>query len=186
MSYVPSREGGPPQEPALAVRAEQTSPMSVGQSCGAPRIGRALRFAVVGLLFVAGCSGLPSLAEQRRMVADGDLRLQQVSDQAVLDGWGAPSYSSVQRVQFFPLSSGNWMPSFRIKLGEVPQDWDLTTVLGDGLFLAYAERGEMLGFYEARLVYRERLPPEHIHALGKQWERESLFRTRLENPGGIR
>ncbi len=138
---------------------------------------------VLGGMLLCGCSALPSPAEQERLVARGELPLHQISSRPVLSGWGAPSYSSLQRCQFFPLTTGSWMPSFRVKLGEFPQDWDLSTIIGDGLFLAYADREEVLGFYDDRLVYREQLPADQIHALGKQWQREAQFKTRLEGGG---
>lgn len=144
--------------------------------------GRVPRIAclVLASLLVGGCSGMPSPSEQSRLVAQGDLRLQQVSSQAVLAGWGPATYSVLQHSQFFPLASGNWIPNFRVKLGEYPKDWDMTTVVGDGLFLAYAERGELLGFFEDRLVYREQLSGEQLHTVGRQWQREARFKTRLE------
>ncbi|MEK6619069.1 MAG: hypothetical protein AABY90_10285, partial [Nitrospirota bacterium] len=52
----------------------------------------------------------------------------------------------------------------------------------EALFLGYADRGERRGFLEDRLVYREQMPAEKIHAVGKQWKREELFKTRLETP----
>ena len=53
---------------------------------------------------------------------------------------------------------------------------------GDGYFLGYPDRGELLGFLNDRLVYRERLSADEIHAIGKMWKRESMFKTRLETP----
>ena len=38
------------------------------------------------------------------------------------------------------------------------------------------------GFLNDRLVYRERLSADEIHAIGKMWKRESMFKTRLETP----
>ncbi len=146
-------------------------------------VARLWRMMVLWGLLLSACSSLPSPAEQERLVAQGELRFQQISSRPVLSGWGTPSYSSLQRCQFFPLTTGNWVPNFRVKLGEFPKDWDLSTIVGDGLFLAYADRGEVLGFYEDRLVYREQLPADQIHALGKQWQREAQFKTRLE--GGM-
>ncbi len=146
-----------------------------------PGCSRGLSAALVVALMVAACTAVSLPDEQRRLVAEGDLRLQQITSRAVLAAWGRPSYSSVQRTQFFPLTAGNWVPGFRVKLGDLPAEWDLTTVIGEGLFLAYVDRGEVLGFYEDRLVYREHLPEKQIHALGKEWRREALFRTRLED-----
>lgn len=129
------------------------------------------------------CSSLPSLDEQQALVRAGQLPLHAVTSGPVLSQWGTPTYSSIQRVQFFSLTNGQWVPNFRIRLGEYPKGWDLSTVSGDGLFIAYADRGEVLGFYEDRLVYRESLPAQEIHTLGKQWQRETKFKTRLEGGG---
>ncbi len=148
-----------------------------------------LRSAVPTLAAVAllvGCGGLPSLPEQQAIVARGELPLHQLSSRPILTAWGTPTYASVQRVQFFPLTSGQWVPSFRVQLGEYPKDWDLSTVVGDGLFVAYPDRGEVLGFYEDRLVYRETLPADQVHGIGKQWQREARFKTRLEGGGPSR
>jgi len=48
------------------------------------------------------------------------------------------------------------------------------------VFLAYAERGELLGFIEDRMVYREQMTAAQIHEIGKKWQHEAIFRTRLE------
>ncbi|GKS58936.1 hypothetical protein YTPLAS18_24630 [Nitrospira sp.] len=138
---------------------------------------------LLGMVLAVACSRLPSLDEQTGMVARGEWRHHQIVSEAVLKEWGTPDYSLVQRTQFYPLTTGNWIPEFRVGLGEYPKEWDLSMVLGDGLFLAYADRETLLGFYEDRLVYHEHMPPEAIHALGKQWQRDSLFRTRLEGSG---
>ena len=154
------------------------------QSAGYAR--RAGTVWLLGLLILSACSVVPSMEEQRRLVAQGNLRHQQITSRAVLTEWGPPSYTALKATQFFPLTTGNWIPDFRVRVGEYPKEWDLSTIYGDGLFVAYADREELLGFYENRLVYRERLPREEIHALGKQWQREGLFKTRLEGSGSGR
>lgn len=138
------------------------------------------------VLAVVACSRLPSIDEQAGMVARGEWRHHQIVSEAVLREWGKPDYSLMKRTQFYPLTTGNWMPDFRIGLGEYPKEWDLSMILGDGLFLAYAEREILLGFYKDRLVYHEYVPSDAIHALGKQWQHESLFKTRLEGSGASR
>ena len=122
------------------------------------------------------------MGEQRRLIAGGGLPVHKVSRQAVLFEWGAPTYQSVQPTQFFVLSDGSWIPHFRVKVGESPPNWDLSTVFGAGIFWAYEERETVLGFYQERLVYRESLGKDHIQALGKLWQREALFKSRLESP----
>lgn len=128
------------------------------------------------------CSGLPPIDEQRRLIAAGGLPIHKVSRQAVLFEWGAPTYQTAQRTQFFVLSDGSWMPHFRVKVGESPPNWDLSTVFGEGIFLAYDERKIVLGFYQERLLYRESMGRGDIQALGKLWQREAIFKSRLESP----
>ncbi|MGE3153669.1 MAG: hypothetical protein AB7G48_13365 [Nitrospiraceae bacterium] len=139
------------------------------------------------VLYFAGlsCSGLPPMAEQRRLIAAGGLPVHKVSRQAVLFEWGTPTYQSVQPTQFFVLSDGSWIPHFRVNVGESPSNWDLAMVAGDGIFLAYEEREMMLGFYQERLVYRESMGQDQIQAMGKLWQREALFKTRLESPTSV-
>ena len=92
------------------------------------------------------------------------------------------SIRSFGKASFFVLSDGSWIPHFRVKVGESPPNWDLSTVFGAGTFWAYEERETVLGFYQERLVYRESLGKDHIQALGKLWQREALFKSRLESP----
>lgn len=138
----------------------------------------------VGLVLLLTACGppfvLPSLDHQKRNIANNEIRLRALSSKAFLETWGKPTYRYRARVQFFPLENGNYLPRFRVPLGESPQGWDLTTVLEDALFLAYADRGELLGFIDQRLVYRERLSAEQVLAVVKQWKDEEQFRTGLE------
>ncbi|MFO0773237.1 MAG: hypothetical protein U0172_01055 [Nitrospiraceae bacterium] len=136
--------------------------------------------ALIVLVVCGGCQSMPTVAEQQAAVKKGDLTVHKISSAPILAEWGAPTYRSMQHVQFFPLKNGQWMPNFRVPLGDYPKDWDLTTTSADTLFWAYADRGEVLGFVEDRLVYREAMTAEKVHVLGKQWEREARFKTRLE------
>lgn len=128
--------------------------MSVAvESCGAPFV-------------------LPPLDKQKASIASGEIRLHALGSKAFLETWGQPTYAYSAKTQFFPLRNGNFVPRFRVPTGEPPSDWDSTTVLEPALFLAYADRGEVLGFIDNRLVYRERMPAEQVLAIVKQWKSE--------------
>ena len=96
-----------------------------------------------------------------------------LSPQAFVETWGEPTYAHQEDMQFYPVENGNYVPRFRVPVGEWPRGWDSTIVSEEARFLAYADRGELLGFVNDRLVYRERMSTEQIHAVGKMWQRES-------------
>ena len=123
-----------------------------------------------------------SLEEQKARILSDQITLRALTAQAFLEAWGEPTYSHSEPMQFFPVASGNYIPRFRVPLGESPPGWDDSIVSEQALFLGYADRGELLGFLEKRLIYREHLPAEQIHAIAAQWKREELFKTRLEAP----
>lgn len=141
----------------------------------------ALLWIVASLWLVAPACSL-SLDDQKSLVQRNEFRLHQLGSEAVLQSWGPPAYESRDLTQFFRLSNGQWMPQFRVPLGESPKGWDLSVEAGFGYFLAYPDRGELLGFFEDRLVYREQLKAEQIHAIGAAWQREALFRSKLTPP----
>jgi hypothetical protein len=122
----------------------------------------------------------PSLEEQKTQLRNGRVRIFYLTDEAVLDVWGPPTYRHHEYARFFTVDSGMYVPFFRVPLGEAPPGWDNGVVHGEADFLAYAERGELLGFLGDRLVYREQLPASGIHAVGKMWEKDALTRTDLE------
>lgn len=124
-------------------------------------------------LVLASCA--PSLEQQKTMVQRGDLRLHEVTSRAVLDAWGAPAYEHKDFIQFYRLTNGQQMPQFRVPLGEGPSGWDSSVDAGVGYFLAYPDRGQIVGFLEDRLVYVEKLPAETLHEIGKMWKREKQF-----------
>ena len=136
----------------------------------------------VCMVLASACSNviLPSLNEQKARIHRDEIRLHTLTSAAFLDTWGLPTYEQQEQMQFFPVESGNFIPLFRIPPGELPPGWDSTVVSGEARFLAYADRGELLGFLEDRLVYREQMPTEKIHAIGKLWKKEALFKTRVE------
>ncbi len=129
-----------------------------------------------------GLYSLPPLEEQKARILSNEIALKALTAQAFLEAWGEPTYEHYESMQFFPVTDGNYLPRFRVPLGEVPPGWDHSVVSEPALFLGYADRGELLGFLEKRLIYREHLPAEQIHAIAAQWKREELFKTRLEAP----
>lgn len=155
-----------------------------GPSAGAARPNKAPLLLSIMLAFALAACGppfvLPPLEHQKRSIASGEIKLHAISNKAFLETWGQPTYAYSVKTQFFPLANGNYIPGFRVPTGEPPPGWDSTTVLEEALFLAYADRGELLGFIGNRLVYREQLSAEKILAIVKQWKSEDMSRTGLE------
>jgi hypothetical protein len=133
----------------------------------------------VGFL-CAACSGLPSLAQQKRLVEAGDFKIHQLTPTAFVETWGPPTYAHQQFTHFFAMQGGRLIPQARMALGESPQGWETGLAAGDALFLGYADRGQYLVFLDEALVYQEAMAAEKIHAVGKTWKYESQFKTRLE------
>ena len=140
---------------------------------------------VIATLLVA-CSGLPSLDQQKRLVAVGDIRVHQLTPRAFVETWGPPTYIHQQFTHFFGMQDGRLIPQARMALGESPQGWETGLEAGDALFLAYADQGQYLVFLDERLVYQEPMTAEKIHAVGKTWKYESQFKTRLESPTPVK
>ncbi len=135
---------------------------------------------LIGVLPVA-CSGIPPIDQQKRLVQEGNFRIQQLTPQAFVDTWGEPTYTHQQFTHFFGMQDGRLIPQARMALGESPQGWETGLAAGDALFLAYADRGYYLVFLEGALVYHEAMTAEKVHAVGKAWKYESQFKTRLES-----
>jgi hypothetical protein len=129
-------------------------------------------------ILVSGC-GVP-LEEQKSHIRKHSLPFQVLSMQAFLETWGKPTYVHQETTQFYPVKSGNYVPRFRAPLGEPPPGWDASVVSEPAIFLGYTDRGELLGFIDNRLVYREQLTASQIHGIGKNWQHEAIFKTRLE------
>lgn len=132
----------------------------------------------VVLLVFAGCA-VP-LEEQKTHIRKNSFPFHVLSMQAFLETWGKPTYVHQETTQFYPVKTGNYVPRFRAPLGEPPPDWDASVVSEPAIFLGYTDRGELLGFIEDRLVYREQMPVSKIHEIGKNWQHEAIFKTRLE------
>jgi hypothetical protein len=133
--------------------------------------------------FVAtlACSGL-TLEEQKTQIRNNKIHFEGLTGQAFLETWGKPAYTHRERMQFYMLDDGNSIPRFRAPMGEAPQGWSLGIISEDSTFFGYPDRGELLGFVDGRLIYREQVPAAEIHSIAKMWAREDLFKTRLETP----
>jgi hypothetical protein len=134
--------------------------------------------AAILFILIGGC-GVP-LEEQKAHIRKHSLPFQVLSMQAFLETWGKPTYVHQETTQFYPVKSGNYVPRFRAPLGEPPAGWDASVVSEPAVFLGYTDRGELLGFIDNRLVYREQLTASQIHGIGKNWQHEAIFKTRLE------
>lgn len=133
------------------------------------------------LVIMTACSG-PTLAEQKAQILDKKIHFEGLTVQAFLETWGKPAYTHRERMQFYTLDNGNSIPRFRTPMGEAPQGWTTGIISEDSIFFGYPDRGELLGFADGLLVYREKVPADEVHAIGKIWAREDLFKTRLETP----
>ncbi|HLZ34079.1 MAG TPA: hypothetical protein VKP13_08670 [Nitrospira sp.] len=138
-------------------------------------------FGGMALVLLPGCSGLPSLAEQEQHIRNNDLVLRKLEPRAFVRAWGEPTYKRVEFMPFFGVKDGSLVPRSRLPLGEAPPDWQAGIDAGDALFLAYPDQGWLVVFLDGVFVYREGLPAEKLHELGRTWEHEDKFRTRLDN-----
>lgn len=135
---------------------------------------------IVPLVVFMACSNLPALEAQKQLIQRGDLQVQRLTPRAFVETWGDPTYMHQEFTHFFAMSDGSLIPQSRLALGESPKGWETGLEAGDALFLAYADRGWYLVFYDDRLVYREAMPASKIHTVGKGWKYEEQFKTRLE------
>ena len=138
---------------------------------------------VVAAIFfsVLACSG-PTLEQQKAQIRDNKIHFEVLTVQAFLETWGKPTYTHRERMQFYTLDDGNSIPRFRAPMGEAPQGWTTAIISEDSTFFGYPERGELLGFVDGRLIYREQIPAAEIHSIAKAWAHEDRFKTRLETP----
>ncbi|MDH4188448.1 MAG: hypothetical protein OEV08_15790 [Nitrospira sp.] len=130
-----------------------------------------------------GCAEMPSLEVQEYHVRANKLLLHELTPPAFVRAWGPPTYQHAEFMQFFVMKDDSYIPRSRLAIGEPPRGWEVRIEAGDGLFLAYPEHGWLVVFFEERLVYREALTSAELHALGRNWQHEDKFRTRLEVPG---
>lgn len=137
---------------------------------------------VAALGSVLSCSGMPTLEAQERHVRNNELVLHQLTPRAFVGAWGMPTYQHTEFMQFFGMKDGSLIPRSRLASGEPPRGWEADIESGDGLFLAYPDRGWLVVFFEERLVYREALTAAQLHEIGRGWKHEEKFRSRFEVP----
>lgn len=133
-------------------------------------------------LVISGCSGMPPLVEQEQYIRNNNLVLRKLEPRAFVHVWGEPAYQRMEFMPFFGMKDGSLVPRSRLALGESPSGWEVSFDAGDGLFLAYPDRGWLVVFLDEVLVYREALSAEKLHELGQSWKQEDKFRTRLDSP----
>lgn len=132
------------------------------------------------LAMASACSSMPPLADQERHIRENDLTLHKLSPRAFVGAWGMPAYQRAEFMQFFVMKDESLIPQSRLALGEPPRGWEVGIEAGDGLFLAYPDRGWLVVFFQEKLVYKEALTAAQLHALGQSWQREEKFRSKIE------
>lgn len=139
---------------------------------------------MLGALGLIGCSGLPPIEEQAQHVRNNDLVLNQLTPRAFVRAWGKPAYQRSDFMQFFGMKDGSKVPQSRLAVGESPKGWEADFEVGQGLSLIYPDQGWLVVFLDERLVYREALPADKLHSIGREWKKEEQFRPRMEMPSG--
>lgn len=175
MRRLPAGEAGRAQEQAVTLtRMLKKAPLHP------PCLERAFYpVLVMVILAVMGGCAVP-LEEQKSHIRKNSLPFQVLTTQAFFETWGKPTYVHQEHTQFYPVKTGNYVPRFRAPLGEAPPGWDASVVSEPAVFLGYVDRGELLGFIDDHLVYREQMTASQIHEIGKNWQHEAIFKTRLE------
>lgn len=138
--------------------------------------------APLAVALLVGCSALPPLKEQERLVQANDLQLERVTTRAVVNAWGKPPHHHSEFTHFFVMPDRTMIPRARVASGEPPKGWDAGVYAGNGVFFAYPDRGWLLVFLDDVLVYREELKPDDMQKLVKAWAYEDRFKTRLDSP----
>lgn len=136
--------------------------------------------ALLIVLVFAGCKGLPPLEEQERLVQADNLVLDRITSKAVVSVWGVPPLYHSEFTHFFVMPDFTMIPQSRVAVGEAPKGWKAGVHAGEGIYFAYPDHGWLLVFLDERLVYKERLQPEELHALAQAWAYEDRFKTRLD------
>ena len=147
--------------------------------------GRAVRFGpalivLAGLCVMAGCIGMPSLAEQERKIRNNELTFRKLEPRAFVRAWGTPTYQRMEFMPFFGLKDGSMVPRSRLEVGESPPGWEASIDAGEALFLAYPDRGWLVVFMDEVFVYREELSADKLHEIGRAWAHEDKFRPNIE------
>ncbi len=135
---------------------------------------------VVLLGLMVGCKSMPTLEQQEQLVQANNLVLDQVTTMAVVNAWGKPPLYHSEFSHFFVMPDFSVIPRSRVATGEAPRGWKAGVHAGEGVYFAYPDRGWLLVFLDDRLVYKEELKAEVLHALAKTWAYEDRFKTRLD------
>lgn len=135
---------------------------------------------VVLLGLIVGCKSIPTLEQQEHLVQANSLVLDQITTRAVVNVWGKPPLYHSEFSHFFVMPDFSVIPRSRVATGEAPRGWKAGVHAGEGVYFAYPDRGWLLVFLNDRLVYKEELKAEELHALAKTWAYEDRFKTRLD------
>ena len=135
---------------------------------------------VLVLVFIVGCKSLPTLEQQEQLVHANNLVLDQITTRAVVNAWGKPPLYHSEFTYFFVMPDFSVSPRSRVATGEAPRGWKSGVHASEGIYFAYPDRGWLLVFLDERLVYKEELKAEELHALAKSWAYEDRFKTPLE------
>ncbi len=173
MRELPTCETDGTQEQAVDV-------MSGNKNHGKLHWRRLGWWAMLGMTILSACHSAPTLPQQEQLVRDNNLVLEDISTRAVVNVWGKPPYHHSEFTQFFVMPDRTMIPRSRVEAGEPPKGWDAGVHAGEGVFFAYPDRGWLLVFLDERLIYREALTAEQLHAIAKNWAYEDRFKTRLD------
>jgi hypothetical protein len=143
------------------------------------RVIRSLGGILIFVLIV-GCTSMPTLEQQERLVQANNLVLDQITTRAVVNAWGKPPLYHSEFSHFFVMPDFSVIPQSRVAAGEAPRGWKAGVHAGEGVYFAYPDRGWLLVFLDDRLVYKEELKAEELRALAKSWTYEDRFKTRLD------
>jgi hypothetical protein len=143
---------------------------------------RRSRLPVIASCLMALLACAPTLGEQKAQILANKITFDGLTMEAFLDTWGKPTYQYRELTVFYLMDDGNRIPRFRVPVGEPPAGWSTGAMAAEAVFFGYADRGELLGFVDGRLVYRQHVPAEEVHAAGKMWAHEQRFKTPLESP----
>lgn len=135
---------------------------------------------VLALGLIVGCKSLPTLEQQEQLVQANNLVLDQITTRAVVNAWGKPPLYHSEFSHFFVMPDFSVIPRSRVATGEAPRGWKAGVHAGEGVYFAYPDRGWLLVFLDDRLVYKEELKAEELHALAKVWAYEDRFKTGLD------
>jgi hypothetical protein len=137
-------------------------------------------FCAMSLALAWGCISMPSMEQQELMIQGNTILVHQLTAPAFVHVWGKPTYHHAEYSSFFVMRDHTMVPRSRVPLGESPAGWESGMDAEEGVFFAYPDRGWLLVFVGEELVYREELKAEQLHALGKSWQHEDRFKSRLD------